>query len=206
MEPSSDRLMWGLIGCAALLVTGLCLATGLGAYWIFSSSPSGPVATPTPVGPGTPPYPQQPQPFPQQPQPFPQQPQNPALPPPPLPAFRPLGVSARVESVTGSRPVAPGATCSFDVERHALEQPGTYWCRAQMQCGGVLLYGGGQSGYFPCTLLEPRGVFGEDVQTTAEDTDASMQLDTRTGVLTLRDDATGPHGAFDLRARIESVQ
>lgn len=195
--------MWGLIGCAALLVSGLCLATGLGAYWIFSSAPSGPVATPTPVGPTPQPFPQPPQPFPQQPQPFPQQP---PLPPPPMPAFRPLGISARVESITGSQPVATGATCSFDVERHALEQPGAYWCRAQIHCGGVLLYGGGQAGYFPCTILEPRGVFGEDTQTTAQDTDASMQLDTRTRLLTLRDDASGPHGAFDLRAGIESVQ
>lgn len=205
MEQGSDKLMWGLIGCAGFIVLGMCTATGVGAYLFFERSQA-PVGTPVAVTPATP-YAPVPQPGPVQPgvPPInPSTPPNPALPPPPEPPT-PMSVVARVDAVTGSAPVAVGATCNFNVERHSFASPPGYWCRAQIRCNGVLLYGAGTSGYFQCTLgASPSGrtVVGSDGQTTSADTDASMTLSTVGRQLTLRDDASGSYGAYTLSASI----
>ena len=117
-------------------------------------------------------------------------------------------VTATVTSVTGTSPVPVGATCGFTVERHARPEPPGFWCRAQISCGGMLLYGGASAGYFPCELSEQprRDVVGEDDMMTGSDTDAAMRLDTRMGMLTIRDDATGPHGQYTLEARVTDVR
>ncbi|MEM9069910.1 MAG: hypothetical protein AAGE52_15465 [Myxococcota bacterium] len=191
-QPQNNTVIWVLIGCAGLLVLGLCVATGIG-VWMYMGQDSTVVTTP-------PAYPQ--------PQPIPQPGPGPALPPPPTMDVSPRMVTASVSSVGGSAPVQAGASCGFAVERHPHPDPPGYWCRAQIVCNGLLLYGGGNSGYFPCSLHDQprRDVVGRDEQTTAQDTDASMILDTQQGTLTIRDDASGPHGAYTLEARITAVR
>ncbi len=101
-----------------------------------------------------------------------------------------------------------GATCTFDVERHSRAEPPGFWCRAQISCGGVLLYGGPNAGYFPCQLYEEprRDVVGREDMTTAMDSDAAMSLDTRQGSLVVRDDASGPYGTYSVEARVTEVR
>ena len=201
--------LYVLLGCAGLLIVGLCVATGIGTWMVFEQTsspvygpttpapyvppptpvvpvpPTGPGAPGTPGGPGGPSV-------------------GPALPPPP--SFAPPAlVRATVEGIEGASPVAVGSACEFTVERHPEpSQPSGYWCRTQIVCGGRLLYGGPSAGYFPCTLSEgaPRTVVGRDVETTSSDTDAAMTLDTTTGELTVLDDASGPFGAYTVRARV----
>jgi hypothetical protein len=133
----------------------------------------------------------------------------PAVPTGPGPTDRtPRMIVATVTSVTGNPGVAPGNVCSFAVEHH--EQPARpegYWCRAHVMCGLTLIYGGGEAGYFPCTLTDsPRGVTGADGDTTATDRDGSLELDTRSGRLVVRDDASGHLGAFSVEGTINSVR
>lgn len=196
-QPQSNTLIYVLVGCASLLVLGLCGATGFG-VWLYLEDQA---ATATPIAP-PPVYP--PGPGPQNPQPGP----GPALPPPPSMGANPRMVTATVTSVTGSSPVAIGATCGFNVERHTQPDPPGFWCRAQIICGGQLLYGGASAGFFPCQLFEQprRDVVGEDAMMTSSDTDAAMRLDTRAGTLSIRDDNTGPHGQYTLEARINTVR
>ena len=114
---------------------------------------------------------------------------------------------ATVTRVSGVRSVSTGTQCSFDVTRE--DRPdGTFWCNAQVRCGTTLLYGGAGAGYFDCTLYEQpeRHVLGEDPNTSATDRDAAMRIDTLSGELTVRDDASGPLGQFEVVARIDSVR
>lgn len=191
-----------LMGCGALLMCGLCLVTGMGAYMFFSpyKSPAGPVV----IAPATP---VTPQPFPQQPpvpQPFqPPQPQQPMLPPPPQPAQPDLRVRATVTHVTVGGPVANGALCDFQVE---LPDAASAMCRAQVYCNSRLLYGGSTAGYFPCTPGPGTHVTGQDESTTASDGDSSFSISSHASIITVRDDASGTNGAFTLTARIDSVQ
>jgi hypothetical protein len=118
----------------------------------------------------------------------------------------PREVQAEVTAVTGSAPVAVGTQCRFVVDGRDRSEGG-YWCNAQIVCDGRLLYGGPQAGFFPCDLSDPsRHVSGGDAMTTSEDTDASMQIDTARGSLTIRDDANGSYGAYSLTAQIHSVR
>lgn len=196
-EPQSNNtLIWVLVGCAGLLVLGLCGATGFG-VWLYleDSRTAAPMPVPTPT-----PYPAPPS----GPAPGP----GPALPAPPQMGASPRTITATVTSVTGSSPVAVGATCGFNVERHTRPDPPGFWCRAQISCGGTLLYGGPSAGFFPCQLFEQprRDVTGEDDMMTGSDTDAAMRLDTRAGTLSIRDDSAGPHGQYTLEARITDVR
>lgn len=202
-EPQSNSaLIWVLVGCAGLLVLGLCGATGFGVWRYLEASTTapypGPAPVPTPMP--TPPYPAPPS----GPAPGP----GPSLPAPPQMGVSPRTVTATVTSVTGSSPVAVGATCGFNVERHTRPDPPGFWCRAQITCGGTLLYGGPSAGFFPCQLFEQprRDVTGEDDMTTASDTDAAMRIDTRTGTLSIRDDSAGTHGQYTVEARITDVR
>jgi hypothetical protein len=202
-----NTALYVLLGCAGLLVLGLCAATGVGVWMVMEQASSAPpVAYPMPPGPvpgptvPTPPPPVAPSPFPPTP--------GPALPPPPSFA-PPMLVRATIDSIEGASPVAVGTACEFTVERQpSPEQPSGYWCRTQIVCGGRLLYGGPSAGFFPCTLGEgtPRTVVGQDVETTSVDTDASMTIDTSTATLTIRDDSAGPFGAYGVRARITETR
>jgi hypothetical protein len=70
------------------------------------------------------------------------------------------------------------------------------------------LYGGPERGFFACRFYqgERREVVGTDPSTTAEDKDSGLNLDTRTGVLRVWDDASGANGAFDMEAEVISAQ
>lgn len=203
----SNGSVMALMGCGALLMCGLCVVTGMGAY-MFLSPGGRPPAEPIVVAPATPVAPHMPnQPLPQEPpvpHPFqPPQPQQPVLPPPPPSARPDVRVRATVTHITAGGPVASGAQCDFQVE---MPSPSQQMCRAQVYCGGRLLYGGPTAGYFQCTVGPGNQVTGQDGNTTADDTDASFSISTPASIITLRDDASGPNGAFTLTARVDSVQ
>ena len=183
-EHSNGSVML-LMGCGGLLMEPVVVA---------SATPVPPQPFPQPL--------QQPQPQPQlPPQPFPT-PQQPTLPPPPQPA-QALRVRATVTFVSPGGPVQSGASCDFQVEPPSVSQD---MCRAQVYCNGRLLYGGPTAGYFPCTPGPGAHVTGQDSNTTANDTDASFSISTPASIITIRDDASGPNGAYTLTARVDSVQ
>ena len=184
-------LMWALVGCIGLLVAGLCVATGVGAFFVMNSArvTHGPVTADQEIDPdyeGKPPV-------------------GGGVALPQEPKIR--MIRATVTAVTGTKPVEDGAICAFTVEEHDWGQPPGYWCRSQVVCGGKLLYGGSSSGYFPCRLTEGSpDVVGEDPDTTSEDTDASIELDTLDKRLSIHDDSSGPHGEYTLLAEVTEVQ
>ncbi len=195
--------VWIAIGCGGLALSALCLVPPV--VWLASEPAGDEPSPPVVVEPGPPRGPSPPGPPPPSP---PPSPSLPSLPPPPSPGFTsPRRVEAVVESSTGLASVRPGSTCAFDVTRN--DRPdGTFWCNAQVICAGQLLYGGPNAGFFSCTLYEQpeRHVVGEDPSMTREDGDAAMRLDTLRRVLTVRDDSSGPRGAFNLRARVTSIR
>jgi len=189
--------MWIVVGCGAVFVLLLCAGAGGMVFWTLTARPSGPLGGPVAISPvpspggggGT----------------------GPQLPPPPVPAGpsdpSPRQISAVISAATGSAGVTPGTECRFPVTREPRED-GTFWCRAQVTCGSVLLYGGGTAGYFNCQLWETprRDVIGRDADTTSGDQDPSLDLDTRAGTMRIVDDATGRLGAFSVDARIVYVR
>ncbi len=203
MEPKNDNtwlLVGAAAGCGLLMIILLCGVSGA-VFFVRSRSSSGPVTMPTPTPPSMPMPPSVPLP-------------PPPLLPPPLPPgtsgvtdTAPRLVRASVTSVTGSPVATPGQSCEFNVERRDRDD-GTFWCNAQMVCGGHLLYGGPTAGFFPCTLYEgpPRHVVGSDPTTTSEDQDAAMTLSTVDGTLEIWYDASGPNGEFRLLAHVDSVE
>ena len=193
---SGNGLLYAAIGCAGFLVVALCVATGLGVWWYTQKQEE--LATAPPVLP----IPDKP---------LPPDPANPwngtnsPLPPPPTTA--PRSVAATVTEVTGASPVPVGANCAFNVETDANPAaPNGYWCRTQIVCGGRLLYGGPNAGFFPCTMTEsPPTIVGRDDDTTNTDSDAAMELDTGQSRLTVRDDASSANGAYSIVARIDTI-
>lgn len=201
--------VWIAIGCGGLALSLLCILPP--ALWLGLSdepdvagspsvSPPSPQVAPPPVAP-VPPI--APAPFPSMPP-----PPSPSLPPPPTTGTTSARrVSAIVEQVSGVPGLRHGSTCLFDVTRVDRDD-GTFWCNAQVSCGGQLLYGGVDAGFFECTLYEQpeRHVVGDDPDTTSADRDAAMHLDTLRSQLTVRDDASGRLGAFSVRARVTSIR
>ncbi len=187
-----NGLLFTLLGCAGLCLLGLCVSTGVAAYMVVRDRDAL-LATPGDPGAvdpsGKPPS---------------QGGGDLPAPPTPGPSLPRLRVAAAVASVTGN--VVPnGARCLFDVEPPADAQSN---CRAQIVCGGQLVYGGQSAGYFPCRVsggTRP-SIAGRDGQTTSTDGDGAMAIDTAARTLVVRDDDRGPHGAFALEARIESVE
>ena len=202
-DDNDSKVLYFAIGCAVFLVVCLCAASGLGVWYLTQREDT---AVTVPV---QPPF-EEPKPPPTQPSrpivPGPA-PGGPQMPPPPSVPTAPRIVNGTVTTVDGSSPVAVGATCNFNVRRQPRpDLPVGYWCNAQIVCGGTLLYGGPNAGYFPCTVGDsPPSVVGSDPETTASDTDASMELNTTAGTLSISDDATGVHGAYTLTARIDRV-
>lgn len=103
--------------------------------------------------------------------------------------------------------VKAGDKCEFLVERRLRERD-SFYCNAQVVCGGRLLFGGPDRGYFACKLFddEHRDVVGSDPNTTSADEDAAISLNTREGVMRIWDDARGRLGEFSLEAEILSIQ
>jgi hypothetical protein len=120
---------------------------------------------------------------------------------------QPRQIRAEVTRVQGNQVVSLGDKCEFLVERR-MRDKNSFYCNAQVVCGGRMLYGGPDRGYFACRLSEGsrRDVVGSDPNTTASDQDAAIHLDTRSGVLRIWDDARGPLGAFTVEADVLSVQ
>lgn len=116
-------------------------------------------------------------------------------------------VTATVQSVQGAVGVQVGQQCSFNVERHPHPTQ-EYWCRAQVVCGGALLYGGESAGFFPCQwdIHGPGSIVGADLQTTSQDTDAALGLNSAQRTLIIQDDAAGRHGEFRVQAHITGVR
>jgi hypothetical protein len=127
------------------------------------------------------------------------------MPPPSNP--NPRVVRAEVVRVEGKAGVRLSDKCEFLVRRRTKEDQ-SFECNAQVLCGDKLLYGGPGRGFFPCTLFEGqrRDVVGSDGATTAQDQDAALYLDTRSGVLRIWDDDHGLHGQFRVEADVLSVQ
>ncbi len=119
---------------------------------------------------------------------------------------QPRRVRAEVTRVGGNQIVRVSDKCEFLVERRRLED-GSFYCNAQVVCGGKLVYGGPDRGYFACQLHDTprRDVVGSDPSTTGTDHDPALALDTRTGVLRVWDDARGADGAFDIEADVTDV-
>jgi len=181
-ESRGNGLLWALVGCGALLFVGLCTAMGAGAYLYLSNRP----AAPPPGAPIAPQYP-------------PQTPPN--VPPNLPPAGASFTLQADVTQVTGSLSGRVSGQCQFAIE--TVQSNAGLRCRTQILCDGTLVYGGPQSGFFDCRVdVSRRSVSGVDANTTSEDSDAAMTIDTDSHVLIVRDDASGPVGAFTLAATI----
>lgn len=199
-ENKSSPLVWILGGCGLLSVFGCCIGGAVGIYFYqkqqealaqYPFEPPGGTTVPGTFGGDAP-----------GPQPLPL-----VIPPAPRPVGSTHLVTATVDAVAGTAPVSVGDTCSFTVEViDRAEVPQGYWCHTVTMCGSSILYGGPSNGYFLCAVYDsPAAVIGEDIDTTASDSDGSYQLDTRAGRLIVRDDASGAMGAFRVEARVISV-
>lgn len=192
-DQRGSGLLWALVGCGGLLFVGLCVTLGVGAYLLVQKSGSerGAGQVPAPMRPAVTPAPSQPAP----PQP---------LPSPPTQLDPPFTLEARVTEVTGSLKGRVSSTCRFAIEQVPTE--GELRCRTQIVCDSILVYGGPQAGYFPCRSDAARhSVSGSDTQTTAQDRDAAMSVDTDARTLRVEDDASGPNGAFVLTASLPAT-
>lgn len=193
------------VGCALLLVCGMCIAGAGAVYVVRSGDELGLPAPPTPVilGPGATPPPPTPPPT----SPPVVGPATPVVPGVPGAGGDLRRVRATVSESSGLADVPVGSSCVADVTRHDRED-GTFWCNAQITCGSRLVYGGPDAGYFQCVLYEGarRDVVGSDAMTSSEDQDPAMSLNTVGGTLEIRDDATGRGGEMRLLARVDAIE
>lgn len=194
MEKKNSTFILVGVGCGCLFLLLLCVASG-GAY-IFLQARSEPAWPPS--GPATPPggvaYPGDPT-------------VAVAAPPSPAGVADVHRVTATITSASGLPNLGVGSQCVASVGR-ADRPDGTFWCNAQVLCGGTLVYGGATAGYFPCTIFsgDPWGVSGSEDQTTSVDQDPAFRIDTRAGILEARDDAAGALGAYSVTTRIDRVE
>ena len=118
---------------------------------------------------------------------------------------QPRQVRAEVTRVTGNAVVRAGDMCEFLVERRRRDSQ-SFECNAQVVCGGRLLFGGPDRGFFPCRLDhdgEHSHVIGQDAST--RDGDPAFRINTYEGIMRIRDDDAGQFGAFELEAEVLSV-
>ncbi len=103
--------------------------------------------------------------------------------------------SATVTRVEGNVPgVANGTACTY---RHlpVVPQGDGLDSRWEVACGGHLRYGAEGGGYNPrADASWAPGVLVSDPSTTSQDGDPSIVFGA--GTITIRDDASGPHGAL----------
>lgn len=192
-DQRGSGLLWALVGCGGLLFVGLCVTLGFGAYILVRDGrlAERPGAEPIPV------------PTPGMPSPVAPVPGAPA-PVAPTPLDPPFTLEARVSEVTGSLAGRVTSTCRFAIEQVSMQ--GDLRCRTQIVCDSILVYGGPQAGYFPCRSdASRRSVSGSDGQTTSQDRDAAMTVDTDARTLRVEDDASGPNGAFTLTATLPAT-
>lgn len=197
-DQRGSGLLWALVGCGGLLFVGLCVLLGFGAFYAmkdgrFASGPAAPTAPPT-----APPAPVPPSGVPDKP--------PPVGAPDPLaqPAGEPpFTLEARVTEATGSLAGRVRESCRFAIEQ--VQGASGPRCRTQVVCDSILVYGGPRAGFFDCRAdAARRSVSGSDAQTTGQDGDAAMTVDTDARTLRIEDDAAGPSGAFTLTATIAS--
>jgi hypothetical protein len=208
-KKKQSALVWVLGGCGGVLVLGVCLtcvgpsaisAVMMGGDLFGSSVP--PAMPATPVYPydaaaltGGPVLPD---------------PSGPIRPPfafvDPSQDLRPRVVRFVVASASGAPGVTPGMECSAVVERR-MRTAADYWCKTQVRCGDVLLYGGADHGFFPCQLLmnERRDVTGSDGETFASDGDGAFEIDTTVNRITVRD-VGGALGEFSVVGDVTAIE
>ena len=178
--------VWIFVGCGTLLLLMLCLGSGGLVYYAVNRGSAG-AGVGGPGGPGVPPG------------------TGPGV--QGAPALPSRTVSATVTAVTGTSPAPVNSTCNFVVSAWPSTDSTTgVMCRAQMVCAGQLLFGGGNAGYFMCTVTDqPPSIAGSDATTTSQDdADAAMTIDTAAGTLTIHDDG-GAHGTYSVTAHVDSV-
>lgn len=117
---------------------------------------------------------------------------------------QPRQVRAEVTRVVGDSEVRPGDMCEFLVERRLREKE-SFYCNAQVVCGGRLLFGGPQRGFFSCRLEEGehREVIGTDASTI--DGDPAFSINTALGVMRVWDDGQIGGRAYEVEAEVLSV-
>ena len=115
-------------------------------------------------------------------------------------------VSATVTSYLGlGAGIGPGTVCDLPITVQS-QQDGTQQCHVVMTCGGQVLYGDEQQGFFPCQFsTSPARVVGQDTNTTMTDHDGAFSIDTTAGTVQLADDFLGRAGMFTLSASITST-
>lgn len=187
-----NGMIWVAAGCGGLLILTLCVGSGVAFYFVGQRAEMertdypGPMIDPNGPSGGQGPGPMMPN----------------------TGGSESVEVNATVTVSTGSQPAAAGSTCSFRVEHLPRSNGAGFWCRTQAVCAGRLLFGGPTAGYFNCTYSggASPAVTGGDPDTTSADSDASFAIDTTSGNVTIRDDASGPNGEYSLVAHIDSVR
>lgn len=189
----NSRSVMIFVGCAAVVLLMLCLASGGLVYFAVKGGRE--MAQTPSFGPQPPVA-----------QPAPQQPSSPA---PLAPGVAPgpeRRIRATVSQAMGSAPAPVGSTCEISIGQHQ-RQRGAPWCRANVICAGQLLYGGGSQGYFNCQFVSGPTpmIVGQDTDTTSSDGDAAFRIDTTQSVVEVRDNAPG-RGSYSITAQITSLQ
>ena len=115
-------------------------------------------------------------------------------------------VSATVTSYLGlGAGIGPGTVCDLPITAET-QQDGTQTCHVVMTCGGQVLYGDAQQGFFPCQFsTSPPRVVGQDANTSMADHDGAFNIDTTQSTVALADDFLGRAGMFTLSANITST-
>ena len=118
----------------------------------------------------------------------------------------PRQVRAEITRVTGAQILRPGDKCEFLIERRPRENASPY-CNTQIVCGGRLVFGGPDRGYFACRFETDhrRDVTGSEPVTSGRDGDSAFYINTAEGVMRVWDDEAGMYGAFQIEADVLSV-
>ena len=135
---------------------------------------------------------------------------GPTMPPPAQPV-RPVGTLAllgapvrfmvTVVRATGAAMAPPPTECVL-----VIDQPSVARCQARFTCDGKVLYGGDGLGYFDCPRdQDDQTIVGRDDNTSEGDGDGAIDIDSRSGIVTLRDDAAGTYGELEVEGRFDPL-
>jgi hypothetical protein len=108
----------------------------------------------------------------------------------PPPPFMPVSTRARLTRVSGTLPLAPGASCEVRVLPVATE---TYNCLVRVMCEGVVIYpdNAQTAGYAPCDVRDGIPFAATDDGVTHADGDPTVSVNAETGQVTVSDDGPG---------------